>query len=142
MPTRLAGERRGGVLGGGQHDRDGGRGGDPGRLDLGHHAAGADRRAAPGRRRRRPDRRRRARPSIRRAPGSRRVRGVEAVDVAEQDQRVGVDQMGDQGRQPVVVAEADLVGGDGVVLVDDRDDAELQQPAEGAVARCGSGCAG
>ena len=63
--------------------------------------------------------------------GLRRVRGVEGVDVAEQDQRVGVHQVRDQGGQPVVVAEADLVGGHGVVLVDDRDHAELEQPAEG-----------
>jgi len=30
--------------------------------------------------------------------------------------------VGDQGCEAVVVAEADLVGGDGVVLVDDRHD--------------------
>ena len=58
---------------------------------------------------------------------------VEAVDVGEQDQQVGVDEVGDQRGEPVVVAEADLGGGDGVVLVDDRHDAELEQLGEGLV---------
>ena len=42
-------------------------------------------------------------------------------------------QVGDQRREPVVVAEPDLVGGDRVVLVDDRQHAELEQLGEGAV---------
>ena len=41
------------------------------------------------------------------------------------------DQMGHQGGQPVVVPEADLVVGDGVVLVDHRDHAQLEQPGQG-----------
>ena len=45
----------------------------------------------------------------------------------------------DQGGEPVVVAEADLVGGDRVVLVDDRQHAELEQPGRGCGGRCGSG---
>ncbi len=65
-----------------------------------------------------------------RTPG---VAVVEGVDVGEQDHRVGVGQMGDQRGEAVVVAEADLVGGHGVVLVDDRDDAQLQQPRQGAL---------
>ena len=40
-------------------------------------------------------------------------------------------QVGDEGRKAVVVPEADLVVRDGVVLVHDRDDTELQQPGEG-----------
>ncbi len=63
------------------------------------------------------------------------VRGravVEGVDVGEQHERVGADQVRHEGREPVVVAEADLVGGDGVVFVDDGHDAEVQQPVEGA----------
>ena len=45
----VAGQRLGGALGAGEHDRDAGAGGDAGRLDLGDHAAGADRRrAGPG----------------------------------------------------------------------------------------------
>ena len=39
-------------------------------------------------------------------------------------------QVGDEGGQPVVVAETDLVVGDGVVLVHDRHHAELQQAQE------------
>ena len=38
---------------------------------------------------------------------------------------IGGQQMGDQSGQPVVVAEADLVVGDGVVLVHDRHHPEL-----------------
>ena len=34
----------------------------------------------------------------------------------------------DERGEPVVVAEADLVGRDGVVLVDDREDAQAEQP--------------
>ena len=41
--------------------------------------------------------------------------------------------MGDQGREPVIVAEADLIGGDGVVLVDDRDRMEHSQPVQRAL---------
>ena len=59
-----------------------------------------------------------------------RVPVVEAGLVGEDDQRVGLDQVGDHGRQRVVVAEADLVDGDGVVLVDDGDDAEPEQRAQ------------
>ena len=44
-----------------------------------------------------------------------------------------MDQVGDERGQPVVVAEADLVGGHRVVLVDDRHDAELEQPVERAL---------
>ena len=42
-------------------------------------------------------------------------------------------QVGDQRGQPVVVAEPDLVGGDRVVLVDDRDDAERRAAGQGAL---------
>jgi len=41
-----------------------------------------------------------------------------------------MDEGGDERGEPVVVAEADLVGGDRVVLVDDRDRAEVEQPAQ------------
>ena len=51
--------------------------------------------------------------------------------VGEQDEQIGGDQVGDQGGQPVVVAEADLVVGGGVVLVDHRDHAQLEQPGQG-----------
>ena len=42
VPTGSPGQRRAGLVGGGQHDRDAGAGGDPGGVDLGPHAAGAD----------------------------------------------------------------------------------------------------
>ena len=58
---------------------------------------------------------------------------VEAVDVGEQHEQVGVHEVRDERGEPVVVAEADLVGGHRVVLVDDRDDAELEQPVERAL---------
>ena len=56
-----------------------------------------------------------------------RVGGVEAVDVGEQDQRLGQRHDRDARGEPVIVAEADLAGGHRVVLVDHRHDAELEQ---------------
>ena len=56
-----------------------------------------------------------------------RVGGVEAVDVGQQHQLVGLDHLGDARGQAVVVAEADLGGRHGVVLVDHRDAAEAEQ---------------
>ncbi|CAM5250358.1 hypothetical protein SHIRM173S_11786 [Streptomyces hirsutus] len=120
------------VDGAGQHDRDARGGGDRGGLDLGDHAAGADA-GLPG-----------AADldvgEVLWAPYQRDPRGagpggvsvVHAVHVGQQDQQVGVDQVGDEGGETVVVAEADLVGGDGVVLVDDREGAHRQQLVEGA----------
>ena len=58
---------------------------------------------------------------------------VQAVDVGEQDQQVGVHEVGDERREAVVVTEADLRGGDRVVLVDDRQHAELEELGEGLV---------
>ncbi len=55
------------------------------------------------------------------------VAGEQARLVGQQHQQVGADQVGDEGGHAVVVAEADLVVGDGVVLVDDGHDAELEQ---------------
>ncbi len=56
---------------------------------------------------------------------------MQAVGVREDHQQIGLQQIGDQRRQGVVVSEADLFGSDGVVLVDDGDDAELEQAREG-----------
>ncbi len=56
-----------------------------------------------------------------------RVGGVEAVDVGEQDQLIGLHHLGDARGQAVIVAEADFGGGDRVVLVDHRDAAEAEQ---------------
>ncbi len=58
------------------------------------------------------------------------VPGEEAGGVGQQDQQPGIDQMGDQCGQPVVVAEADLLVRHGVVFVDDRDHAELEESPE------------
>ena len=59
-----------------------------------------------------------------------RIGGEHARRVGEQDEQVGVHEMGDEGRETIVVAEPDLVVGDGVVLVDDGHGAELEQPRE------------
>ena len=55
------------------------------------------------------------------------IRGVQALLVGEDDQGIGIDQIGDQRAEGVVVAELDLVGHHRVVLVDDRDDREFDQ---------------
>ena len=60
-----------------------------------------------------------------------RVGGEQAAGVGQQQQRLGVHEVRDERREPVVVAVADLVVGDGVVLVDDRQHAELAQPLQG-----------
>ncbi len=127
-----AGQRVGRVDRAGQHHGDARGGGDSGRLDLGDHAAGADAglaRAADL------DVREILRALDLRYPrGARpaRVAVVDAVDVREEDQKVGVDEVGDEGGEPVVVAEADLVRGDRVVLVDDREGAHREELVEGA----------
>ena len=59
------------------------------------------------------------------------VRRVQAPLIGQDDQRVSVHQVGHQRAQGVVIAELDLVIDDGVVLVDDRDDLELQQGQQG-----------
>ena len=60
-----------------------------------------------------------------------RVGGVQALLVREEDQEVGAQHDGHLRGQHVVVAEADLVGGRGVVLVDHRNDVPREQPAQG-----------
>ncbi len=61
-----------------------------------------------------------------------RIGAVQAGLVGQDDQGVSFDQIGDQRAQGVIVADLDLVGGDRVVFVDDRDDLQLQQGAQGA----------
>ena len=106
------------------------------------------RRCRPRRRRCRRSARRRGRsvvatsgdqPRARRATGGPSYRPSTSVSSTS---RSACDQVGDQRGQPVVVAEADLGGRHRVVLVDDRQDAELEQLAPGSGGRCGSGCAG
>ena len=62
-----------------------------------------------------------------------RLAGVQPVDVGQQHERVSVHQVRDQRGEPIVVAEADLVRRHGVVLVDDRDHAEREQPLQRAL---------
>jgi hypothetical protein len=62
-----------------------------------------------------------------------RVTVVQAVDIGEQDERPGPGDVRDQRREPVVVAEPDLVGGHRVVLVDHRQHTEFEQPVQGAL---------
>src|SRR6201996_5304798 len=126
---RLAGQGGGAVGGAGHHGGDAGAGGDAGRFDLGGHTAGADAGAAAD-----PDAVQIGRTAYLGDPagaGLTRVGVIQAVDVGEQDQRVGPGDVGDQRGQPVVVAEADLVSGHRVVLVDDRQHMQLQQPVQG-----------
>ena len=62
-----------------------------------------------------------------------RVGREQTVDVRKQDEEVCPDRPGDDGGQRVVVANAQLLRGDGVVFVDDRQRAQLQQPCESVV---------
>lgn len=59
------------------------------------------------------------------------VGGVEAVLIGEEHQQVGFDDIGDQGGEVVVIAQADFLGADGVVFVDDRHHAVLDEGFEG-----------
>ena len=57
---------------------------------------------------------------------------VERVHVGEEHQSVGDYDVGDQCGESVVVSETDFVGREGIVFVDDRHRAEVEQPVEGA----------
>ena len=61
-------------------------------------------------------------------PGS--LGGAVYSAVGEQDERVGDDDVGDERGQTVVVAEPDLVGREGIVFVDDRHRAQVEQAVE------------
>ena len=125
---------------GGQHGRDARAGGDQGRLHLGaippvptpRCAGAADVRRRPGR----PGRAPRAtgvragtRAGRRRTARRRRTAGAASAR----------DQVRDQRGEPVVVAEPDLVGGDRVVLVDDRHARRARAAGRRCAGRCGSG---
>ena len=56
-----------------------------------------------------------------------RIGGEQPGGVGEQHEHVGADEVRDERGEPVVVAVADLVVGDGVVLVDDRHHAEVEE---------------
>ena len=61
-----------------------------------------------------------------------RVAVVQAFLVGQKDKGVGFDEVGHERAEGVVVAEFDFVGGNGVVFVDDGDDAFGQQGLQGA----------
>ena len=102
------------------------------RRDLGSHAAGAEPAAGAGHG---DDVEvgRRVHVAQQAGAGRRGIAVVQPVDVGEQHQRVRADQVGDQRGEPVVVAEPDLVGGHGVVLVHHRHHAEPEQPLQRAL---------
>jgi hypothetical protein len=107
--------------------------GDPGGHDLGRHAAGADpgRRIGPAGHGLDPGVEVGDEGHVGGAGIGPRVRRVEAVDVRQEDEEVGADQLACAGRQPVVVAVADLLGDHRVVLVDHRHDAEVEEGLKG-----------
>gem|GEM_PF-4860709 len=107
-------------------------GGAGGGADLGDHAALGDARAGPA-----------GHGGVTRVFGvalghelglgmEARVGGVEPLLVGEDEEGVGIDEVGHQRAERVVVAELDLVGDDGVVLVDDGYHAQIEQGLEGA----------
>ena len=61
-----------------------------------------------------------------------RVGIVESIHVGQQDQAIGAHHLRYPRRQPVIIAVADLLGGDGIVFVDDRHGAQAQQRLQGA----------
>ena len=61
-----------------------------------------------------------------------RIRGIEAINIREQDQLLGFNGGGHQRREGVVVAEAQLRRRKGIVLVDHRQHPPAQQLPQGA----------
>ena len=62
---------------------------------------------------------------------ARGIGAVEPVDVGKEQQQVGPDHLGDARREPVIVAVAQFVGGDAVILVDHRQRALGEQHGDG-----------
>ena len=60
-----------------------------------------------------------------------RVGREQAGSVGEQHEQIGPDEVRHEGGDAVVVADADLVVGDGIVLVDDRHHAQLAEATQG-----------
>ena len=52
---------------------------------------------------------------------------VEAVDVRQQHEGIGLDHLRDERGEAIVVAETQLAGGHRIVLVENRDDAEAEE---------------
>ena len=66
-----------------------------------------------------------------RGTGLARVAVVQTVDIGEQQDSIGPGGLRNARGKPVVIAEADFLGRDAVVLIDHRQCACLQQPGEG-----------
>ena len=103
---------------------------DPRRLHLGRHATAADIRAGLARQSLHVIGDRAHLGDVFCILVQRRVCRVEAVDIRQEDQRIGHDQLGNSRGQPVVIAVTDFFGGDGVVLVDNGNDRAFEQTAE------------
>ena len=56
---------------------------------------------------------------------------VQTFLIGQDDQGIGFDQVGNQCTQRVVITEADFIGGNGIVFVDDGQDAQIEQGADG-----------
>ena len=61
-----------------------------------------------------------------------RIRVKQTLLVSQNHQVFGFNQIRNQRTQCVVVAELDFLGDHGVILVDHRDDTQLQHRAQGA----------
>jgi len=59
------------------------------------------------------------------------IMGVQALGVRQYNQQICAEVARNERGEIIVIAQLDLVHGDGVILVDDGNDAELQQRAEG-----------
>ena len=60
-----------------------------------------------------------------------RVGGEQSGLIGEDDEYVGLDQVGHQCAEGVVVTDFNFIGNDGVVFVDDRHNAQMQQGEHG-----------
>ena len=116
-----------GLTPGADHARSTAVGGSLGRQHLGDHAAPTDRRTGTT------GHGFKCRITSHHAThecGSRiaaRIGGIEPLLIGEDDQHVGIDQIDHQRTQRVVVADLDLIGDNGVVLVDDRHNTQTEQ---------------
>ena len=61
---------------------------------------------------------------------ARRIGGVKAIDIGQQDEAIGFHHAGDARGQPIIVAIANLCRCDRVILVDDGNAAEFDQSFE------------
>ena len=144
---RLDGKRAGSALEGvadrrrrREQDRDSRPGRDDRGLDLGRHATEANAASTPpaSTSASLPAPHLGHEPRVRTA----RVTGVEPSTSESSTSASACDEMSHECSQPIVVAEADLVRGDGVVLVHDRGDSQRQQAFQAFDWHCGSDPAG